>query len=246
MIKKLAKYVGEYKKQAILCPLFMIGEVVMEMLIPLIMATIVDDGIEVGNIKVVTICGILMVCAALISLFFGAMAARMSAVASCGFSKNLRRGMYTNIQDFAFENIDKFSTASLVTRLTTDVNMVQMSFQTIIRMCFRAPIQFVTALIMAITISPRLSLILSIAIPILVVGLALIMSKAMPYFKQMFKKIDKLNSVVQENLIGIRVVKAFVREDHEKENFDLCRYYRAFVRGGIRNVRILFSYSKSD
>lgn len=220
MIKKLAKYVGEYKKQAILCPIFMIGEVVMEMLIPLIMATIVDDGIEVGNIKVVTICGILMVCAALISLFFGAMAARMSAVASCGFSKNLRRGMYTNIQDFAFENIDKFSTASLVTRLTTDVNMVQMSFQTIIRMCFRAPIQFITALIMAITISPRLSLILSIAIPILVVGLALIMSKAMPYFKQMFKKIDKLNSVVQENLIGIRVVKAFVREEHEKEKFD--------------------------
>lgn len=220
MIKKLAKYIGEYKKQAILCPIFMIGEVVMEMLIPLIMATIVDDGIEVGNIKVVTICGILMVCAALISLFFGAMAARMSAVASCGFSKNLRRGMYTNIQDFAFENIDKFSTASLVTRLTTDVNMVQMSFQTIIRMCFRAPIQFITALIMAITISPRLSLILSIAIPILVVGLALIMSKAMPYFKQMFKKIDKLNSVVQENLIGIRVVKAFVREEHEKEKFD--------------------------
>ena len=220
MIKKLARYVGEYKKPALITPIFMIGEVVMEMLIPLIMAEMVDNGIEKGNMDIVINCGILMVCAALVSLFFGAMAGRFSAVASCGFAKNLRSGMYENIQDFSFANIDKFSTASLVTRLTTDVNMVQNSFQTIIRMCFRAPIQFITATIMAITISPRLSMILLIAIPILIIGLVLIMTKAFPYFKQMFKKIDKLNSVVQENLIGIRVVKAFVREDHEIGKFD--------------------------
>lgn len=220
MIKKLAKYVGEYKKQTILCPILMICEVIMEMLIPLIMGEIVDNGIEKGDMKVVTTCGILMVCAALLSLFFGAMAGRVSAVASCGFAKNLRRGMYENIQEFSFANIDKFSTASLVTRLTTDVNMVQNAFQSIIRMCFRAPIQFITALVLAITISPRLSLILALAVPVLIVGLYLIMTKAFPYFRQMFKKVDKLNSVVQENLIGIRVVKAFVREDYENEKFE--------------------------
>lgn len=219
MIKKLSKYVKGYTKQTILSPLFMIGEVGMEVIIPLIMGVLIDDGINLGNIDVVINCGIWMVICAIISLLFGAFAARFCAVAGSGFAKNLRKGMYDNIQDYSFANIDKFSTASLITRLTTDVTTVQQAFQTIIRMCFRAPIMFVCAFALAISISPALSLILCVAIPVLIVGLYFIMKYALPYFRTMFRKIDKLNSVVQENLIGIRVVKAFVREDYETEKF---------------------------
>ncbi|KAB8145607.1 ABC transporter ATP-binding protein [Chloroflexia bacterium SDU3-3] len=220
MIKKLLGYVGEYRMYAIATPLFIIGEVIMEVLIPLVMAHIIDTGIQgSGGIGYTIKMGGLMVVMALISLLFGAAAGRTAAVAAMGFARNLRNDLFNKVQDFSFSNVDKFSTGSLVTRLTTDVTNTQNAFMMILRLGFRAPIMFISACVLAVFVNPRLSLIFLVAIPLLGTALFLIISKAHPRFLRMMKTYDKLNTVVQENLVGIRVVKAFVREPHENAKF---------------------------
>ena len=198
----------------------MIGEVGMEVLIPLVMAKIVDVGIKGdGGTSYTVKMGILMVAMACVSMMFGSLGAYFGAKASMGFSKNLRNRLFNKVQDFSFKNIDKFSTASLVTRLTTDVNMVQNSFLMFIKMAFRAPVMLIGALIMAVNVKPDLSIVFLVAVPILGLSMVLIMTHAHPRFKLMLERYDKMNSDVQENLIGIRAVKAFVREDHENKKF---------------------------
>ena len=219
MIKKLSEYIKEYKKDTILTPIFMVLEVIMEMIIPLLMAAIIDNGLEGGSIKYVCLIGAAMLITAMFSLTFGALGGKYGASSSCGFAKNLRRAMFHNIQDFSFENIDKYSTAGLVTRLTTDVTNVQNAFQMIIRMCVRAPISLICAMVMSFYINFKLSLIFVGAIIFLGLALYFIMTGAHPYFKEVFKKYDDLNASVQENLTGIRVVKAYVREDYEINKF---------------------------
>ena len=219
MIKKLSMYIKEYKKDTILTPIFMILEVIMEMIIPLLMAAIIDNGFEGGSIKYVCFIGIIMLITAMLSLTFGALGGKFGASASCGFAKNLRKAMFHNIQNFSFENIDKYSTAGLVTRLTTDVTNLQNAFQMIIRMFVRAPISLICAMVMSFYINFKLSLIFVCAIIFLGLSLYFIMTHAHPYFKEGFKKYDNLNASVQENLTGIRVVKAYVREEHEINKF---------------------------
>ena len=219
MLKTLASYIKEFKWPSIATPLMMVLEVLMEILIPTMMASLIDNGVNQGNFTHVTTTGILMVVMAMLSLFFGVMGGRLAAKASTGFARNLRRGMFENIQTFSFANIDKFSTAGLITRMTTDVNHLQNAYQMILRMCFRAPITLVLALIMSIRISPRLSLIFVGAMILLASCLYLIMTRVHPIFTRMFKKYDALNASVQENVSAIRVVKAYVREDHENEKF---------------------------
>ncbi len=219
MIKKLLPYAKEYKWYTILAPLFIVCEVILEVSIPRIMANIVDIGIPNKNLNYITNMGILMIIMAVMSLFFGAMAARLSSIASTGFAKEVRKGLFHKIQDFSFKNMDKFSTASLVTRLTTDVNHAQMTFMMMIRMMIRAPLMFIMATFMSISLNARLSTVILIAIPILGISLFVIAKNAYPKFRVMLEKYDKLNSVVQENLIAIRVVKAFVRSDYENEKF---------------------------
>ena len=219
MLKKLLSYVGKYKKEAILCPLTILGEVAMEVLIPYVMASIINEGIRMGNVKHVAVMGVLMVGMALVSLAFGAIAGRFSAVAAVGFAKNLRKALFEKVQSFSFSNVDKFSTASLTTRLTTDVTNVQNSFMMFIRTAVRAPMMLVFALIMALTTNARLSLVFVCAIPVLAIAIAIVMTKAHPRFKKMLSLYDNMNGRVQENLIGIRTVKAFVREDYEKKKF---------------------------
>lgn len=219
MIKKLSMYIKEYKKDTILTPIFMILEVIMEMIIPLLMAEIIDNGLEGGSIKYVCFIGVIMLITAMLSLTFGALGGKFGASASCGFAKNLRKAMFHNIQNFSFENIDKYSTAGLVTRLTTDVTNLQNAFQMIIRMFVRAPISLICAMFMSFYINFKLSLIFVCAIIFLGVALYFIMTHAHPYFKEVFKKYDNLNASVQENLTGIRVVKAYVREEHEINKF---------------------------
>jgi ATP-binding cassette subfamily B protein len=219
MIKKLLSSIREYKKDSILSPVFVAMEVIMEVMIPFLMAYLIDYGIDKGNINVIWKLGIILVAAAFISLFFGALAGKYAAKASAGYAKNLRKDMYYNVQRFSFSNIDKFSTASIVTRLTTDITNVQNAYQMIIRIAVRSPLMLVFSLIMAFGINAKLSLIFLVLIPVLGGGLFFIASKAHPIFERVFRTYDKLNSVVQENLGGIRVVKSFVREDHEKEKF---------------------------
>ncbi len=219
MIKKLSVYIKEYKKDTILTPIFMILEVIMEMIIPLLMAAIIDNGLEGGSIKYVCFIGVIMLITAMLSLTFGALGGKFGASASCGFAKNLRKAMFHNIQNFSFENIDKYSTAGLVTRLTTDVTNLQNAFQMIIRMFVRAPISLICAMFMSFYINFKLSLIFVGAIIFLGLALYFIMTHAHPYFKEVFKKYDNLNASVQENLTGIRVVKAYVREEHEINKF---------------------------
>ena len=219
MIKKLSAYIKEYKKDTILTPIFMILEVIMEMIIPLLMAAIIDNGLEGGSIKYVCFIGVIMLITAMLSLTFGALGGKFGASASCGFAKNLRKAMFHNIQNFSFENIDKYSTAGLVTRLTTDVTNLQNAFQMIIRMFVRAPISLICAMFMSFYINFKLSLIFVCAIIFLGLALYFIMTHAHPYFKEVFKKYDNLNASVQENLTGIRVVKAYVREEHEVNKF---------------------------
>ena len=198
----------------------MIGEVGMEVLIPLVMAKIVDIGIEGdGGTSYTVKMGLLMVLMACVSMAFGSLGAYFGAKASMGFSKNLRNRLFNKVQDFSFKNIDKFSTASLVTRLTTDVNMVQNSFLMFIKMAFRAPVMLIGALIMAVKVKPDLSMVFLVSVPILALAMVLIMTNAHPRFKLMLERYDKMNSDVQENLIGIRAVKAFVREDYENKKF---------------------------
>lgn len=219
MIKKLASYVKEYKKYAILTPIFVILEVVMEVIIPLLMAKIIDVGIQNNDIKYILEIGVLLIVSAIMSLIFGMLSGKFAAKASAGYSKNLRKAMFHKIQDYSFENIDKFSTSSLVTRMTTDVTNVQMAFQMIIRILVRGPIMMIFALLMVLSINAKISLIFFIAIPVLGAVLMFITLKAHPNFEKVFKKYDKLNRVVQENLGAIRVVKAYVREKHENKKF---------------------------
>lgn len=219
MFRTLFSHVGEYKKQAILSPVTIIGEVIMEVTIPLVMAKIIDNGINAGNISYVAGMGALMVGMALLSLIFGALAGRFSAVAAMGFAKNIRSALFRKVQDFSFSNVDKFSTASLTTRLTTDVTNLQNAFMMFIRMAFRSPIMLISATAMAISVNAKLSVVFLFAIPILGIAIFFIASKAFPRFEKMLSHYDTMNGRVQENLIGIRVVKAFAREDHEKKKF---------------------------
>lgn len=219
MIRKLLRYARKYWVYAVLAPLSIAAEVILEVNIPRIMANIVDIGIAAKDLGYITQMGILMIFMAILSLFFGALAARLASVASTGFAKELRRGLFYKIQDFSFANIDKFSTASLITRLTADVNNAQMTFMMMIRMMVRAPMMLVMATAMAVTLNARLSVTFFVAIPILAAAMIIITKAAYPKFREMLKKYDKLNAVIQENLIGIRVVKAFVRGDYENEKF---------------------------
>lgn len=223
MIKKLMGSIREYKKVSILTPVFVALEVAMEVAIPMLMSMLIDYGIEAnngaGDMGYILKMGLVLVACAILSLFFGAMAGRTAAQASAGFAKNLRHDMFYSIQDFSFHNIDKFSSASIVTRLTTDVTNVQNSYQMIIRMAVRSPIMFIFSISMAFSINAEMALIFLCAIPILLVGLLLIMRVAKPAFERVFKSYDRMNNVVSENLRGIRVVKAYVREKHESEKF---------------------------
>lgn len=232
MLKTLATQVKEYKKASIITPIFIICEVIMELLIPLLMSTLIDDGISTGDMKHVFIIGGVMVVIAALSLLFGVLAGKYAAFASTGFAKNLRQSMYENIQSFSFSNIDKYSTAGLVTRMTTDVTNVQNSYQMILRMCFRAPMMLIVALIMSFTISKKLSSIFLVAIVFLGICLILIISNAHPIFMKVFKKYDDLNASVQENVNAIRVVKAYVREDYEVKKFEKAadNVYKLFVK----------------
>lgn len=219
MIKKLLNYVGEFKRDSIITPIYIALESVMETILPLLMAWIIDNGVGKGDIKYVSIVGGAMIIVSLLSLLFGILAGKYAASASTGFARNLRRGMYYNIQNYSFSNIDKYSTAGLVTRLTTDITNVQNAFQMIIRMFVRAPFMLIFAMSMCFYINAELSLIFLGAIVFLGVVLYFIMTKAHPYFMEVFKKYDDLNASVQENLTGIRAVKAYVREEHETSKF---------------------------
>ena len=219
MLKTLGKHIKGFVKESILTPVFMIGEVIMEMIIPLLMASIINDGIEKGNMQHVYLTGGLMVVAALVGLAFGVGGGVYGAKASTGFARNLRKAMYERIQTFGFANIDKFSTAGLVTRLTTDVTNMQNAYQMILRMCMRAPVSLVCAMFMSFWISPRLASIYLVAVLLLGCVLGVIVTSAMKYFNQAFPKYDTLNESVQENVSAIRVVKAYVREDYEIEKF---------------------------
>ena len=219
MIKELAKYIKQYKKDSILTPIFVIGEVVMEVVIPFLMAKIIDVGIQNSDLNYIFKIGIVLVISAFLSLAFGMLSGRYAAKASAGFAKNLRQGMFYNIQNYSFTNIDKFSTSSLVTRLTTDVTNVQQAFQMIIRILVRAPIMLIFAFFMVFSINTTLAWIFVFTMPVLAVVLFFIAITAHPYFEKVFKKYDTLNRVVGENLNAIRVVKAYNREEHEEEKF---------------------------
>ena len=215
MIKTLAAQIKEFKKASVLTPVFMILEVVFEMLIPLMMASIIDDGVEAGNMRHIYYVGAFMVGAALCGLFTGIMGGKFGARASTGFARNLRQAMFENIQTFSFSNLDKFSTAGLVTRMTTDVTNIQMAYQMLLRICFRAPVSMICAMSMAYLINARLATVYLIALVLLAIVLFLIIRRAMKYFQMAFPKYDELNASVQENVSAIRVVKAYVREEHE-------------------------------
>lgn len=232
MIKTLAAHIKEYKKASIATPFFMILEVIMETLIPFLMATLVDDGINKGNLNHVYRIGALMIVFAVIGLFAGLMGGKYGAKASAGFAKNLREDMYKNIQTFAFSNIDKFSTAGLVTRLTTDVTNVQNAYQMLLRMCMRAPVTIICAMAMSFYYNTKIASIYLIVVILLGGVLAIIISRAGRYFKAAFPKYDELNASVQENVSAIRVVKAYVREDHEKKKFKKASHniYNMFVK----------------
>ncbi|WP_422485457.1 ABC transporter ATP-binding protein [Gudongella sp. DL1XJH-153] len=220
MIRTLAKSIREYKKNSILTPIFVMLEVLFEVMIPFIMARLIDQGIDAGNMGVIYRLGLLLLAAAVVALTFGALSGRSAAIASAGFAKNLRQDMFYNVQGFSFSNIDKFSTSSIITRLTTDVTNVQNSYQMLLRMASRSPVMLTFSLFAAFSINRRLSMIFLGAMPILGIGLFFIIKNAHPIFRQVFKTYDKLNNIVQENVRGIRVVKAFVREDHERKKFE--------------------------
>ena len=219
MIKTLAKSIREYKKTTILTPIFVALEVIMEILIPFIMAKLVDYGIYGNNMPLVYKLGLLLIGLAGLSLAFGVIAGKLAAKASTGFAKNLRHDMYYKVQEYSFENIDKFSTSSIITRMTTDVTYVQQAYQMLTRITFRAPLTLVFSLIMSFAINSKLSLIFLALVPVLGIGLYLIATHAFPIFEKVFKIYDKLNNVVQENVRGIRVVKSYVLEEEEKEKF---------------------------
>ena len=219
MLKTLAGSIREYKKDSILTPILVSLEVIMEVIIPLLMARLIDYGIDCGDMAYILKIGFILLITAMMSLFFGVAAGKTAARASAGFAGNLREDMYRRVQQFSFSNIDRFSTASIVTRLTTDVANIQNAYQMIIRMAFRSPAILIFALVCSIRIDAKLSLVFFLAIPILAVGLLIIMTSVHPIFERVFHTYDDLNAVVQENLYGIRVVKSYVREEHEIGKF---------------------------
>lgn len=231
MIKTLMSQVKEYKKDSILCPIFVILEVIMEVIIPFLMASIIDKGVEAGNMMHVIKIGTIMIIMAMMSLTFGALAGKYAASASTGFAKNLRKTMFQNIQSFSFSNIDKYSTAGLVTRLTTDITNVQNAYQMVVRLCTRAPIMLICAMFMAFKINSRLSMVFLGAALFLGVSLYLITKNVHPLFMKVFKKYDALNASVQENINAVRVVKAYVREEYEINKFQTAceNIYKLFV-----------------
>jgi len=220
MFKRLLACVREYKKASLLSPILVSLEVVMEVIIPLLMADLIDFGIDAGNMDYIVKMGVILVVCAMISLSFGALSGKFAAIASAGFAKNIRHDIFYNVQTFSFSNIDKFSTSSIITRLTTDVSNLQNAYQMIIRIAVRSPVMLIFSFIMAFSINAKLALVFLCSAPVLGIGLYFIMSRAHPVFERVFKTYDRLNNVVQENLRGIRVVKSFVREDHEIEKFE--------------------------
>ena len=220
MLKKLAKCVGEYKSHAIKTPIYVAFECVFDVIIPFLMAFLIDEGINKGDSIVIIKIGIALIVCSILAMFCGVMSGRHAARASSGFAKNLRKKMYYNVQNYSFENIDKFSPASIVTRHTTDVNNVQMAFQMMTRIAIRAPLMLVFSLVMAFIVNAKLSLVFLSAIPILGIGLYLIATKAHPIFEKAIKTYDNLNNIVEENVRGIRVVKSYVTEEKEIEKFD--------------------------
>lgn len=232
MLRTLFSQLKEYRTASLLSPLFTALEVIMEILIPFIIAELIDKGIEAGNIHEIYYYGVIMLIMAFFSLAFGTLAGRFSAKASSGFACNLREGMYANIQTFSFANIDKYSTAGLVTRMTTDVTNVQNAYQMVLRIAVRSPLMLICSLVMCFVISPQLSSIFFVAIVILAAALIFIMMRTTKIFTEVFRKYDDLNASVQENVSAIRVVKAFVREDRENEKFEKAatRLYRLFVK----------------
>lgn len=232
MLKVLGAQIKEFKKDSILTPIFMILEVIMEMIIPLLMASIIDDGVNAGNLSHIYKIGGLMIVIALVGLWAGLMGAKHGAKASTGFARNLRKAMFENIQTYSFSNIDKFSTSSLITRLTTDVTNIQNAYQMILRMAMRAPASMIIAMVMAFSINARLASIYLVAVCFLAVCIALILPRANKYFRQVFEKYDDLNASIQENVSAIRVVKAYVREDYEKNKFSKANQniYNMFLR----------------
>jgi len=237
LIKKLAPFIGQYKKYALIIPVLVFLDVLAELSMPLLMARIIDTGISSQDLGFIAKTGGFMILLALAAIVFGVLFMRMAAIASMGFGANLRNALFEKVQAFSFNNIDRFSTASLITRLTNDVNNVQLTFLMMLRLLMRAPMMLVVALFLAYTINARLSLILAIAIPILVIGVALIMNSAVKRFSVMQQKIDAINNVLQENLIGVRVVKSFVRQDFESGKFKLAN--DNLTNAGIRAVSIV-------
>ena len=219
MIKKLMKSIREYKTPSLLAPFFVALEVVLEVIIPLLMANLIDDGIYQGEMNLVYKIGLELIICAVLSLIFGMLSGMFAAKASSGFAKNLRKDLYYKVQDFSFTNIDKFSTSSLITRLTTDVTNVQMAYQMIIRIAVRAPLMLIISLFFAFSINKNLSLIFLIVVPILGIGLYVISKKVHPIMDRVFKRYDDLNNVVEENVGAIRVVKSFVLEKEEISKF---------------------------
>lgn len=232
MLKTLGAQIKEFKKDSVLTPIFMILEVLFETMIPFLMASIIDKGVETGDIGHICKVGAAMAVLALCGLWAGMMGAKYASRASAGFARNLRKAMYDNIQTFSFSNIDKFSTAGLITRLTTDVTNLQMAYQMLLRMFTRAPASLICAMVMAFTINAELASIYLVAVIGLGICLVLIMSRATKYFQQVFKKYDELNASVQENISGIRVVKAYVREDYENNKFFKAaeNVYKMFIK----------------
>ena len=241
MIKKLSPYIGEFKLPSLLTPLCMIAEVVCEMVIPLMIASLVDDGVTVGNLKHVVVMGLAMAAISLLGLLFGSLGAIWGAKASTGFSRNLRQGMFEHIQTFSFANIDHFSTAGLVTRLTTDVTNIQNAYQMILRMCFRAPISLICAIFMAFRVNSQMAMIYVWALLFLSVCLVIILSSTMKIFPKVFEKYDELNASVQENVSAIRVVKAYVREKFENTKFKAAsgNLYNLFVKAERRMLIVM-------
>lgn len=232
MIKTLAKQIKEYKSASLVTPIFMILEVAMEMVIPLLMASIIDDGVQAGDMKHIFVIGCYMILAAIVGLFAGVMGGKYGAKASTGFARNLREAMYENVQTFSFSNIDKFSTAGLVTRMTTDVTNIQNAYQMLLRMCFRAPVSLICAMLMAFLINARVASIYLVAVVFLGIVIIFIMRAVSKYFSEVFKKYDDLNASVQENVAAQRVVKAYVREDYEIDKFHKASYniYKMFKK----------------
>ena len=232
MIKALAKQIKEYKSASLVTPIFMILEVAMEMVIPLLMASIIDDGVQAGDMKHIFVIGCYMILAAIVGLFAGVMGGKYGAKASTGFARNLREAMYENIQTFSFSNIDKFSTAGLVTRMTTDVTNIQNAYQMLLRICFRAPVSLICAMLMAFLINARVASIYLVAVVFLGIVIIFIMRAVSKYFSEVFKKYDDLNASVQENVAAQRVVKAYVREDYEIDKFHKASYniYKMFKK----------------